>query len=471
MKQLFNLLLSGIVLLALAGCNEEPTPGIPQLETPVVGHLVDNNNVTLTWSAVENALYYTVSVNEEEPTIVEGTSYVVRGLAWATTHKFYVKAVSPNESALLSSEAAVVEVTLGGRIVPAYREWYAQNGAAAVAISNNGRYVVGAFDRQGFILDLNTDILTTVSNMEFSDVSDDGLAVGTNYESGIGQAAYYIDGQIHDIDISKYLSAPENLDSASLDAITPDGKLAVGWFFEYGTTEYTSQCGMMVPIVYNLETNELSMPAIGELAYEINPYDASEDVQIGIVAKCIAPDGKILGYDYSVDMFSIVWSAWNEPFEYVHLEKKDNSMPLESLGDSQNRMSQNGTYAYGKGKDFSTGYANEFAAAYNLKTDEFIKCAGAQITAMTDDGIAFINDAPYYMGETSYIIDVMSEDLETLTPIADWLLEEHDLDLTEQIPYGVIIVGASEDGKTIVGTANTENGWVSCVICLDGIAE
>ena len=49
--------------------------------------------------------------------------------------------------------------------------------------------------------------------------------------------------------------------------------------------------------------------------------------------------------------------------------------------------------------------------------------------------------------------------------------EEHDLDLTEQIPYGVIIVGASEDGKTIIGTANTENGWVSCVICLDGIAE
>ena len=130
---------------------------------------------------------------------------------------------------MLSSEPAVVEVTLGGRIAPAYREWYVENGTSATAISNNGRYVVGAYDDNGFILDLNTDIVTVVDLMEFSDVSDDGVAVGTNYTSGIGQAAYYVDGQIHDIDITEIISATENLDSASLDAIPPDGKMAVGW--------------------------------------------------------------------------------------------------------------------------------------------------------------------------------------------------------------------------------------------------
>ena len=85
MKQLFNLLLCGIMIFAAVGCNEEPTPGenngLPQLETPVVGHVVDLNNVTLTWSEIEGALYYTVAVNDEEPTIVESTNYVVRGLA------------------------------------------------------------------------------------------------------------------------------------------------------------------------------------------------------------------------------------------------------------------------------------------------------------------------------------------------------------------------------------------------------
>ncbi len=478
MKQLFNLLLCGIMVFAAVGCNEEPTPGenngLPQLETPVVGHVVDLNNVTLTWSEIEGALYYTVAVNDEEPTIVESTNYVVRGLAWSKTHKLYVKAVSPNEKALLSSEPAVVEVTLGGRIAPAYREWYVENGTSATAISNNGRYVVGAYDRNGFILDLNTDILTVVYSMEFSDVSDDGVAVGTNYTSGIGQAAYYVDGQIHDIDITELISATENLDSASLDAITPDGKMAVGWIFEYGNTEYTEKCGMMLPIVYNFETEEVSILPVDNLAFDVNPYDPSEGVQIGVVAKSIAPNGAILGYDYSIGMFNIVWSAWNEPFEYVYLEKQEKNgiqLPLEAIGDSQNRMSQNGTYVYGKGKNYASGFENEYAGAYNLLTDELIECGGASITLMTDDGIAFINDAPYYMGETSYVVDTKGDDLETLTPIVDWLLEEYDLDLAEEIPYGVIMVAASEDGKTLVGTSNTENGWVSCVICLDGIVE
>jgi hypothetical protein len=96
--------------------------------------------------------------------------------------------------------------------------------------------------------------------------------------------------------------------------------------------------------------------------------------------------------------------------------------------------------------------------------------SGGAVTAMTDDGIVFINDAPYYIGTTSYIVDINTGDLSTQTPIADWLALEHGLSLGSYIPDGIIVIGTSEDGKTILGITNTMEGWLTCVIKLDGVA-
>ena len=87
---------------------------------------------------------------------------------------------------------------------------------------------------------------------------------------------------------------------------------------------------------------------------------------------------------------------------------------------------------------------------------------------MTDDGIAFLNDAPFYMGTTSYVVDLKSGDTETQTPIIDWLLDEHSIDLYNYIKEGVIIIGTSADGRKILGIVNTDSGWITFVIDLDG---
>jgi hypothetical protein len=89
------------------------------------------------------------------------------------------------------------------------------------------------------------------------------------------------------------------------------------------------------------------------------------------------------------------------------------------------------------------------------------------VSAMTDDGIAFLNDVPYYLGTTSYVVDV-NEDIMVQTPIVEWLIFEHDIDLTEHILDGIIIIGTSEDGRTIAGITNTEDGWRTFAISLDG---
>lgn len=470
MKNLFKMLLVAILACGAVACDDVPgdvNPGndTPQLETPVVAHQVDSNNVVLTWSAVEKALYYTVRVDEEEPVRVEQTTYVVRALSWNATHKIYITAVSHDEQYLLSSEPAVVEVTLGGRIAPAYREWYVQNNAAASAISDNGRYVVGAYDKQAFFLDLEKDEITYISEAEFYDVTDEGVAVGSGFEGTMdGYAAYYKDGEMIKVSVDEFVSSADGFGGAALTAIMHDGSFAVGWYWDYGTTEQTSTYGMMVPFKYDFATGEVSLLPAGDFQY-------GGEEQVGLVPKAIATDGAILGYDYSYDMFSVVWENAAADFEYLLLEVDDKGLPAETIGDSQNLMTQGGKYVFGKAKTYTNNIAKEVAAAFDRETDELLVCGGACITAMGDNGIAFINDAPYYMGETSYIVDVTSGDLETLTPIADWLLEEYDMDLTEEIPYGIIVVAVSADCNTIVGIANTDQGWVTSVICLDGVIE
>lgn len=472
MNNLFRMLFVSVVALGLIACNNEPTPDnnddVQQLATPDVGYQVEGNIVMLTWDSVEGAIYYNVKVDDAEAVRVTETAYVVRGLSWNTTHNISVVAVSHDEAYVLSSEPAVVTITLGGRIAPAYREWYPKNNAAATAISNNGRYVVGSYDKGAFILDLETDELIEITGADLYDVTDDGLAVGASFESDPmnGVAAFFRGDQRTEIDLSAMISSPTDFGGASLEAVTPDGTMAVGWFWDYansGDTEYTQTFGMMVPIAYDFATGTVSVLPDGERKY---PND-----QIGVVPKGIAPDGAILGYDYSYDMFSVVWSSASEPFEYCYLDLDDKGLPAKSIGDSQNRLSPNGRYVYGKVKTYNNNIATESAGAYDRETGELLVCWGASITAMSDNGIAFINDAPYYMGETSYVIDVNSGDLETYTPIADWLLEDYDLDLAESIPYGVIITAVSQDGNTLVGIANTDMGWVTCVICLDGVME
>ena len=48
----------------------------------------------------------------------------------------------------------------------------------------------------------------------------------------------------------------------------------------------------------------------------------------------------------------------------------------------------------------------EIAAAYDRNTDTLHTFTGGAVTAMSDDGIVFINDASFYIGTTSYVVDI-----------------------------------------------------------------
>ena len=89
-------------------------PGEPvaptALATPVVTAVAKENNVTLSWEAVENAASYSITVGTEMPVFVEETTYVFTG-EYETEYTFNVVAVPADEDKFAASEAGVATAT------------------------------------------------------------------------------------------------------------------------------------------------------------------------------------------------------------------------------------------------------------------------------------------------------------------------------------------------------------------------
>jgi hypothetical protein len=253
--------------------------------------------------------------------------------------------------------------------------------------------------------------------------------------------------------------------------ITPDGEYVVGWYWEYDDNcYYAQQYGMVVPFCYDVMNNKVTVPEVGNRLYN--------DVAATAI-KSVAPDRTLLGYEQSEGIYSIVWEDEYTPFEYVYFEYDAEYNPTLALGDTQNLFSQTGRYIYGKAVE---GGTTELAAAYDRETETLMTFTGGSVTAMTDDGVAFLNDVPYYLGTTSYVIDTTKGEPYEWAELEEWLFDEHNVDIASFEPTtdtdetdgllleGIITVAVSENGRVIVGMTNTEMGWLTFVVDLDGVA-
>lgn len=459
MKNIFKLFAAAIIAIMAIGCENAEPVNENALKTPEFSANANENSITVSWTAVEGAAYYQVWLNNEEPVKTDKLVHRFEDLKWGTEYTVNLQAISANADE--NSAVGSIKVTIDPRKVPVYREWYPQNGSTASAISDNGRWVVGSFDRQGMIVDLETDELTMIENFDCMDVADDGVIVGATYQdSQGGEAAMYINGQVVKLDLSELTES----DMSSFQAVTPDGTFVVGWWWEYDAESYYSKIyDTIVPFVYDVLKDRITVLEPGDTLYgtgAVSPYGVS-------------PDHRIVGCEQGYAMMAVVWEDEYSKFTYPVFEYDSEYRPTLSMGDTQVRMTPNGTYIYSVAKTYPEG-AGEVAqpGCYNLETGELTvfggKCFNGYVSAMTDDGVAFLNDVPFYMGTTSYVVDLKSGDTETQKPIIDWLLDEHSIDLYSYIQEGVIIIGTSADGRKILGIVNTESGWITFVIDLDG---
>ena len=463
MKNLFKgFLIAAMAIAAMACNNEEPTPNnTNRLATPEFSANANENSITVSWTAVDGAAYYEIWLNNEEHTKTDKTVHRFDGLKWNTEYTVNLQAVSA--VAENSSVVGTQTVTIAERKVPAYREWIPQNGSTATAISDNGRYVVGCFDRQGMIIDLDTDEITLLENFDGLDVSDNGVIVGATYEdSQSGEAAMYIDGKCVKLDLSELTTSS----MSSFTATTPDGEYIVGWWWEFDESSYYGGIyGYIVPFAYDVLKDRVTVLECGENIYPIQ----------GVSTYGVGPERNIVGVEQSGAMMAVVWEDEYAGFTYPVFEYDSNYIPTLTFGDTQTRMTPNGKYIYSVAKTYPDSSTDlQQPACYNLETKQLTTFSGAcaigSVSAMTNDGVVFLNNVPIGY-ETAYVSNI--NDPETLTPIVDWLLDEHNIDLynymnVEENSY--VVIGASADGRTLLALGYTEQGHVSIVIDLDGEA-
>lgn len=469
MKNLFNTLLAGVVALMFIGCEDAGKEKIEgQLATPEFTCTVDANTIMVSWEAVEGAAYYEITLSNKATEKTDKTVHRFEGLEYNTEYTVKLKAIATDESK--NSQVASQKVKTAELLSFQYREWYPKNGAAASAISNNGRWVVGGNDRSGFVLDLSKDEMVEFAGAEFSDVADDGTAVGASFENNAdGNAALLVGDKMVEIDLS---SVAVKHGMSCCTGITPDATYIVGWFWEYdeANSYFAQQYGAVIPFCYDVLKDRVTVPTEGERIYNENAATA---------IKAVAPDRTLLGYQQSQGIHSIIWADENTPYEYVHFEYNDSYEPVFSLGDTQNLFTQSGRYIYGKATDFANGQA-VIAAAYDRETKELYTFTGGSVTAMSDQGIVFINDAPYYLGTTSYVVDITKGEPYEQVPFEEWIFDTHKVDIASFHPStdetdgdgiyleAIIMIGVSEDGTKFLGITNTNQGWMTLVVDING---
>lgn len=462
MKKIFTLFAAAVIALMAIGCeNVEPAQNENRLATPEFSANPTENSITVSWVAVEGAAYYEIWLNDGEHTKTDKTVHRFDDLKWDTEYTVNLQAISV--VAENSSVVGTQKVTIAARKVPAYREWIPQNGSTATAISDNGRWVVGCFDRQGMVIDLDTDDITLVENFDCMDVADNGVIVGATYDdSQSGEAAMLIDGKCVKLDLSDLTES----NMSSFTAVTPDGEYIVGWWWEFDENSYYGGIyGYIVPFAYDVLKDRITVLECGENVYPIQ----------GISACAVSPERKIVGVEQSNAMMAVVWEDEYAGFTYPVFEYDSEYRPTHTFGDTQTRMTPNGKYVYSVSKTYPDSSTDlQQPACFDLDTNTLTtfegSCSIGSVSAMTNDGVVFLNNVPIGY-ETAYVSHVNNP--ETQTPIVDWLLDENNIDLynymnVEENSY--VIIGASADGRTLLALGYTEQGHVSIVIDLDGEA-
>ena len=468
-KTIYTLFAAIIAFMAISCETPADQNNGDRLETPKFTLNVQGNSIVVAWEKVTGAAYYEVALDPGSIVKTDKTVHKFDELQYDTEYTIYVRAIATDEAK--NSDITKKTVKTEVRIVPAYREFIPQYGASAQAISNNGRWVVGGFGRMGYILDLSTDNMVEFPTAEFYDVADDGTAVGSDHsENPDGDAAILIGDKV--VKIKGVAELADTYAMSCATGITPDGNYIVGWFYDHNENAYfAQQFGYVIPFCYDVLNERISVPAMGNRLY---------NESAATVIRSVTAEREILGYEQSMGIHNIIWKDEYTPYEYAHLLYNETTYdPIISMGDSQNFFTQGGSYIYGKAVDYANGQAS-YAAAFDRKNNTLMTFIGGSVTAMSEDGIAYLNDVPYYIGTTSYVIDIKSGVYDEWTPLEEWLFDEHDIDIAAFEPMtdetkddgllleGVIIVAASEDGRTIVGITNTNNGWITFVVDFDG---
>ncbi|MBO7281838.1 MAG: hypothetical protein J6U73_00365 [Alistipes sp.] len=478
MKNTIKLLMCAVMALCFASCTPDNGDD-SSIKKFNFNTNVQGNTILVTWKTVESAIYYKIQLNDQEAIKVEREkgAYKFDNLDYDTTYTIGLTAYDAYGDPFMSDTK---QVTIKPLVIYAYREW--AHYASGQAISDNGKWITGAFDHTGMIIDLSTNSMISTEYFEGYDIDDNGVAVGSYHEGiSVGVAAMCIGGEIIEIDLS---NLTENNQMSCLTGITPDGAYAVGWYwnFDDANAYYAKIYGDIIPFCYDVINDTVSVPdAMTSPIYN--------DGAMSIYN--IAPDGSMLGLDQQFYHLNVVWENEYTPYEYALLEyDAETLIPTRSMGHLDNRFSQSGRYIYGTSQLYEGEEQTNIPSVFDRETKTLCTYNAdiSKITAMADDGTVFGYSVP--MGNTggAYVTTIDNGNNAVFELFENWLLLEHNIDIAkynpqtntyegteaEPDPYlldGTSVVGASADGRTLLCITQTADGWITSAICLDGIRK
>lgn len=475
MKNTIKLLMCAVMAFCFASCT--PDEGAENSAGNFDFNVnIQENNIIVSWKAVEGAIYYELQLNDNEPFKTDKNAHKFESLSYDTNYTIYLSAVDATGAAIKAGKKSVKIAPL---TIYAYREW--AHYAPAQAISDNGRWITGGFDHTGLIIDLSTNDMISTEYFEGYDIDDNGVAVGSyhgTYSDGV--AAMCIGGDIIEIDLS---NLTENNQMSCLTSITPDGAYAVGWYWNYdgANAYYAKMYGDVVPFCYDVINETVSVPTA-----MANPIYKNGAMSL----YSVAPDGSILGLDQQYAHVNVIWENEYTPYEYVLLEvDKETLQPLKAVGDMQNRFSQSGRYIYGTSQLYEGEKQTNIPSVYDRETKTLHTYDGiGAVSGMTDDGTIFMYDIPFGYNGNTLVTTLENGSSSSFQLFEDWLLLEHGIDVSKFNPltdtyegdefsvdtYSLdctIVIGASADNRTILGITRTAEGWVTSAFCLDGVRK
>ncbi len=478
MKNTIKLLMYAVMALCFASCTPDngDDSSIKKFD---FNTNVQGNTILVTWKTVESAIYYKIQLNDQEAIKVEREkgAYKFDKLDYDTTYTIGLTAYDAYGDPFMSDTK---QVTIKPLVIYAYREW--SHYAAAQAISDNGLWVTGANDHSGMIINLATNEMISTDYFEGCDIDNNGVAVGS-YHEGIaeGVAAICIDGEIIEVDLSNITS---NNYMSCLTGITPDGTMAVGWYQNYdGEDSYFGKMyGYYIPFCYDMINETASIPV---------SMDSPIYTDGGMTLYCIAPDGTMLGLDQQAFHINVVWENELTPYTYLFLKYNAETLaPTRAMGHIDNRFTQSGRYVFGTSQEYNANLNNtNIASVFDRETKTLYTYNNnniAKITAMADDGTVFGYSEPMGNAGNASVATLDNGNDAVFELFEDWLLLEHNIDIAKYNPStntdegtetdpntyfldGTCVVGASADSRTLLCITQTINGWVTSVICLDGV--
>lgn len=447
----FSCALAIVALLASCKEKENGTDTIPEATFEIELDLVDNQLFMHVSPSSSDAVYTAGIIMEDDYAAMGGSDNLVSyiedlvnseggllsgnwseefsDLFWQT--KYYAYAAQINEGAVMGTPM-VMDIMV-------YRPFveFSPRGAiiAPQAISDNGLWVVGCSVEESFIYDVRRDSITLVPNLQFYDVTDDGVVFGC----GNPYPVIYENGSAKDI-----TSVPEGATESCFFSVTPDGMTAVGYSMIDGNN--------MRPIIY--ENGTLSV-----LPYDLDPSGAEATMA---TASRIGSNGYITGYILD-NTYMEVGCAWTPEYEYDLytadlMEWNDGFYFWENIyGGLENYISPNGKYITSwrtnTGED---GWASDmYAYVFDTDTREIYNSPEISYRpdAVSSQGLLFLADQTMGFSTQPYVYDIHTDTFSTLADYAKSTWNYSPEGLTMQGS----VMGTSEDGKSIlVGFAADE---------------